>query len=409
MFPFLRNLVRGRRNGETIELLILIIFLFCIGDGIFWYILPLFTEDIVGKFSLIGLLLATPTIVSLLADVPMGKLSDKIGSKPLIVAALGMVILVMFAYTAIFNRYHLLLLLVWTGVIYTSIWVGSGAFVMKILNKKSRGTLYGIWDSVIGLGYAIGPLIAGFLYPVGTDNLFIFVGILCFLSFILSTKLKSRNHLKTFRADAGDFFINEFHDFMKLGKLGLVTAFLMIIVSFWDALVWMMEPLYAESLNVSVFEGGLLLSLFVLPTALFELFGGNLSDRFGRRLPLVVGLATVSIGIILFVSSKGLPLMALGSVLASVGIGLVSPSLEAMVADLTPHRKEGEFLGVFAWFSDIGYAVGPIVAGVLADISVGLPFVVTAGLIGLGILLSALFVPNASIVPRELRRRLRLP
>jgi MFS family permease len=136
-------------------------------------------------------------------------------------------------------------------------------------------------------------------------------------------------------------------------------AYLWIIVSVFDTLL----PLYADSLGMSTIGIGVVfaVSLAVEFTVLYP--AGSLSDRHGRRAVLIpafaaLGLATVAVG------WAGSPLW-LGVAMAVFGIasGFAGVPPGAMLADVMPRDASGTAVGVFRFAGDLGFTLGPLVAG----------------------------------------------
>jgi MFS family permease len=116
---------------------------------------------------------------------------------------------------------------------------------------------------------------------------------------------------------------------------------------------------------------GLALALFALGTAGALTFSGRLVDTWGRRPLALAGLGIAAVGTALMGVSGSNGVLFLLSVVAGFGSGLLSPALQATVADVIGRERSGGApLAVFQMVSDVGSIVGPLLAGLLAD-SVG--------------------------------------
>jgi len=110
--------------------------------------------------------------------------------------------------------------------------------------------------------------------------------------------------------------------------------------------------------------------------------------RFGERDVQIAGLALLALGLALlpFGVTLGILLLALG--LLSIGDGAVTPTNNALLSLATPAEAQGEILGLSQGMAGLGRMVGPMVAGWLFGIGIGLPFYVGAGLVLLALLVA---------------------
>ena len=125
---------------------------------------------------------------------------------------------------------------------------------------------------------------------------------------------------------------------------------------------------------------GIALAVFAAGNAITLTVTGRITDRIGRRPPILVGLAVAGLatGALGFVTSPALFLAV--SLVAGMGSGLVNPPLNAAVADVIGSRaRGGTVLAGFQMAADTGAIIGPVLAGALAE-SVGFPaaFALTA-------------------------------
>ena len=121
----------------------------------------------------------------------------------------------------------------------------------------------------------------------------------------------------------------------------------------------------------STIETGLILGSFTVGMLLFAQPGGRLADRFGRRLPVVAGLAIFSIGVLplaVIGSEIALPTLIVALVVAGVGLGLSSAGLQTSAVEAVPPEQAGSASGVFSTSRYFGSIVGSsVLAAVLGS------------------------------------------
>jgi MFS family permease len=143
-----------------------------------------------------------------------------------------------------------------------------------------------------------------------------------------------------------------------------------------DGLAWGLFPLLFAASGVGIEQIALLAAVYPGVWGIAQLGTGALSDRWGRKGMIVAGMWLQALGILLVVIGSGIPIWAGAMVLLGLGTALVYPTLLAAVSDVAHPEWRASAVGVYRLWRDGGYAVGGLLAGVLAD-AVGLPFAVT--------------------------------
>jgi len=184
-------------------------------------------------------------------------------------------------------------------------------------------------------------------------------------------------------------------------------------------------PLYRVYQAKLGFSSGVLTLLFaVYVFALLPLLMvvGRISDRIGRRPPLLVGFAAAAYGSALFAAGDGLASLFVARILQGIATGLIAPTATAALAELQPTRDTAKAAYLATAANVGGAAIGPAFAGMLAQYApwpIMLPYLAHLLLLLPVIGLSAMpetvtarrpfmFEPRRPQVPREIRREFRL-
>jgi MFS family permease len=146
-----------------------------------------------------------------------------------------------------------------------------------------------------------------------------------------------------------------------------------------DGLTWGVFPLLFTDHGLGLAAVGLVKGLYPILWGLGQIPTGHLSDRIGRKPLIVVGMLTQAAGFVLALALLDTPLLAgvLSAVALGLGTAMVYPALIASVSDHAHPAWRAGALGAYRFWRDIGYAVGALVAGVLAD-ALGLDATVVA-------------------------------
>jgi MFS family permease len=134
-----------------------------------------------------------------------------------------------------------------------------------------------------------------------------------------------------------------------------------------DGMAWGLLPLYYAAAGLSIAEIGVLAATYPAVWAVGQIGTGALSDRVGRKGLIVAGmlLQALALGLVAIGSSFGEWFVA--AALLGVGTAMVYPTLLAAVADVAEPAWRGSAVGVYRLWRDLGFAVGAIVAGIVAD------------------------------------------
>jgi MFS family permease len=124
-------------------------------------------------------------------------------------------------------------------------------------------------------------------------------------------------------------------------------------------------PIYVREKGATNFQLGLIVSGFTISQFLVQPFFGGLSDRYGRKLFMIGGMACYGLVAFLYVFASTLPQVFIVRLLHGLGAGMIWPALSAFVIDQSPVENRGEIIGVLSAVEMIGFAVGPILGGVL--------------------------------------------
>jgi MFS family permease len=146
-----------------------------------------------------------------------------------------------------------------------------------------------------------------------------------------------------------------------------------------DGLTWGVFPLLFTDHGLGLAAVGVVKGLYPILWGLGQIPTGHLSDRIGRKPLIVVGMLTQAAGFVLALALLDTPLLAgvLSAVALGLGTAMVYPALIASVSDHAHPAWRAGALGTYRFWRDIGYAVGALVAGVLAD-ALGLDATVVA-------------------------------
>ena len=138
-----------------------------------------------------------------------------------------------------------------------------------------------------------------------------------------------------------------------------------------DGAAWGLFPLLLASGGLAVSDIGVLAAVYPAVWSLSQIGTGALSDRWGRKWPIAAGMWIQAFGIWIIAGAARLtqpyPAWLAGSVLLGLGTALVYPTLLAAIGDRARPAWRASAVGVYRFWRDMGYAVGAVLSGLVAD------------------------------------------
>jgi MFS family permease len=134
-----------------------------------------------------------------------------------------------------------------------------------------------------------------------------------------------------------------------------------------DGLAWGLFPLFFAAAGLSLREIGLLAFVYPATWGAMQLWTGTLSDRVGRKWLIAAGMLVQGVALLTMSMVHGLTPWLVTGIMLGVGTAMVYPTLLAAIGDVAHPSWRARAVGIYRFWRDLGYAVGALVSGVLAD------------------------------------------
>ena len=327
----------------------------------------------------VGLLFTSFSIAQFFFAPFMGRLSDRIGRKPVIIISLLGTAVGSFVTGAAGTLWLLFLGRFLDGASGASVSVAQSA-ITDIAPPEQRARLLGMLGAAFGVGFVLGPAIGGLAALGGPHVPFYVAGVFALCNAVAAfIRLPETNQNIGKVRDATQvasrrrsFAWNRF----TMTALLSGTAFAGFEATF---------SLFGER-RFQLTEGSAAAVFLVVGVMLVIVQGGligPLTKAFGSERLLTAGFATLIAGFIVLSIAEVWVLLFLALALLSLGQGLVTPSLTSVVADSVLPERRGEVLGVQQSAGALSRIIGPAIAGLLFDhAGVAWPYVIAAVLTG---------------------------
>jgi DHA1 family multidrug resistance protein-like MFS transporter len=179
----------------------------------------------------------------------------------------------------------------------------------------------------------------------------------------------------------------------------LILSFTLLVVMLGYAMVLPIMPFYIENLGAGGKELGWLMATYALMQLIFAPIWGVLSDRYGRKSILSVGILGYAVSMLMFGLSTTFWMLFAARSLSGILSSATMPTAMAYIGDNAPQEERGQGMGQLGAAMGIGVIFGPLLAGLLSTHWLALPFFVGSALAFAAFLLVILLLPEARALP----------
>ena len=348
-----------------------------VGFGIVVPILGRYAERFGANGLQVGLMFASFSVAQMVFAPILGRISDKVGRKPVIVFSLIGTAVGSFVTGAAGALWVLFLGRILDGASGASVAVAQGA-VADIAPPEQRARLMGMLGAAFGVGFVVGPALGGLAALGGPHVPFYLAGTIAAFNAVaamirLPETKPDTSHI-TQKHQRGSALSPALKRFALVGFLSMLGfAGFEATFSIWGQKQFGFTE--GSASIVFVFVG---VTLVAVQGGLI----GPLTEKLGSRKLLRIGLSLVAVGLLLLGFTTTWPMLFVALFLLSLGQGMSGPSGGALVAELAPVERRGEAIGYQQSTAAFGRVAGPVAAGALFDhVGISAPFLVSGILI----------------------------
>ncbi|PZE21236.1 MFS transporter [Paenibacillus xerothermodurans] len=164
-------------------------------------------------------------------------------------------------------------------------------------------------------------------------------------------------------------------------------------------------PDFLKEFNAGGGVAGYLVAAFGLTQFIFSPIAGEWSDKYGRKVMIVAGLALFTLGNLIFALADSIWLLYVSRLVGGVGAAAMIPSMMAYVADITTEEKRGKGMGLLGAAMSLGFVVGPGIGGFLSEFGLRVPFYISAAVGAVAMIGSLLVLPESRSSEERLAAR----
>jgi MFS family permease len=315
-------------------------------------------------------------VVKAFSNLFAGGLADRFGRKRILVAGwlLGVPVPLILMYAPS-----------WEWIVAANVLLGinqglawSMTVIMKIdlVGPRGRGLAVGLNEFAGYLAVGLTALATGYLasvYELRPEPFYLGVGyallgLLVSLFLVRDTREHVRLEMEEDPPEPNPLGFRQVFAKSTYGDRNLFAASQAGLVNnLNDGMSWGVFPLFFASFGLGVERIGLLKAVYPAVWGTLQVATGPLSDRWGRKGLIVAGMWVQAGGLFATVLGRSFGWWMLGSILLGLGTAMVYPALIAAVSDASHPSWRARSLSVYRFWRDLGYAVGALSAGIVAD------------------------------------------
>ena len=342
-----------------------------IGSSFIWPLTSVYlNKQLHVSLTVIGLVLASNCIASIVTSLLAGKCFDRFNPYPLIVIGIGLSTLTLYLLAA-FHGWPAY----WGWMIITGLLSGwNGTLINAIgtsLKRYSSRYVFNILYFAQNLGVVIGTIGVGYLYDFSITWLFILAASLYLMAFV-NAIWHYRPISQFHRRRQAAVRQGQQHQQAVMPKINLA-----MILGLFTALAvtWLMYmnwesnlSVYMVSLGIPFHRYSLLWTINAAIIVLVQILLARYPHLFRRLFwQIIFGLVMFSLSFVTLMFAKDFPHFVLSMVILTAGEATAFPAIPAFVNELTPLANKGKYQGMSLVASSIGRALGPVVGGVVID------------------------------------------
>ncbi|PBC09073.1 MFS transporter [Mesorhizobium sp. WSM3859] len=250
--------------------------------------------------------------------------------------------------------------------------------IMKVdlVGPKSRGLAVGLNEFAGYLAVGVTAFLTGYLasryglrpVPIYLGVGYAILGATLSILLVRDTREHVRLELANHPKQASPLSFREIFMLTSFGDRNLFAASQAGLVNnLNDGMTWGLFPLFFVANGLGIERIGILKAVYPAVWGILQVATGPLSDRWGRKGLIVAGMWVQAVGLLLTAMTRDFGWWLVASLLLGLGTAMVYPSLIAAVSDASHPSWRARSLSVYRFWRDLGYAIGALSAGLIAD------------------------------------------
>jgi MFS family permease len=307
-----------------------------------------------------GLIISLFTVTAMLSRPFSGKLADRIGRVPVMMAGSIVCLICSLFYPILTTVSGFLLLRLIHGFSTGFTPTGQAALLSDIIPADRRGEAMGLLGTAGSLGNAFGPALGGLIASsFGLDAMFYSSSFFGLLSIIVVAGV----HETLKEKHPVSFALLKIHKRDLFEPRVILPCVIMALCAYSYGAAYTVLPDMGGFLGLK--NKGIIFSFMTIATLTIRLIGGRLSDRFGRKPVLRISSFVIAVAMLTIAFAETKLMLLIGVSLYGLGHGTTSPTLLAWAADLSNPEHKGRGMASLYIFMELGIGIGALASGLI--------------------------------------------
>ncbi len=361
-------------------------------DGMISYITPIvITGEGMSKTAM-GIIYASSSVFGALFDIVLGSVIKKPHFRRLIL----LMFIVSFIHPLILWQakslfVYLIAMATW-GLYYDFLGFGTYDFVSRKTESSEHSSSFGVIDVFRSIGHVLAPIFAGLVIVTLVDLkvyslawAFLLISLSVFIFLLIYLKRHHFEYIKPQKENRLSFF-KEMHLWKGLIKFTFPILCVFLFINIYDAFFWTIGPLFSEQFKQIHPLNGLFMAAYSLPVLTLGWLTGEIDKKFGKSKAIYLSLFLGSLILLLFKLFENNPFVLIGLVFATasfsaIAIIIAKGAYSNLISQKPEQESALEALGDMS--VNVGYVIGPVSAGFLADKAGNMESFVVLGVVGI--------------------------
>jgi MFS family permease len=368
----MNTVVEGKKGLSPIFVIVLTVFIDITGYGILIPLLPLYAIEFQAGPTALGILIASFAIMQFFFSPLLGKASDKMGRKPIILISL-LISFISFTIFSFASSYLMLLLSRIIAGIATERAVAQ-AYIADVTDHKNRTKEMGKIGAALGAGFIIGPALGGSLRIYGVSipgyaaMILTIINILFVISFLPEPRRNIEKTKEITRTTSG--YLRGLRDSLRKPLFGPTFLILFIITLAFSTIPVIVPLLSIDFFNFNELElSYIFIYIGLIQIVLQGFYINRLSKRFGEEKLIAFGPILMATGILLMPIFQNVIIFFFANGVLAAGFGIINTSIPAFLSKRIGLDEQGSILGIAGSVVSIANIPGPLIIGLIYEIT----------------------------------------
>jgi len=365
------NLTRSK-GLSPIFVIVLTVFIDITGYGIIIPLLPFYANEFQAGPTSLGILIASFAIMQFFFSPLLGKTSDKVGRKPILLISL-LISFISFTIFSFANSYLMLLFSRIIAGIATERAVAQ-AYIADVTDHKNRTKEMGKIGAAFGAGFIIGPALGGslsiygFSVPGYAAMILTLINILFVISFLPEPQRDKEKTMERTSVSSG--YLRGLRDSLRKPLLGATLLILFIVTLAFSTIPVIVPLLSIDFFNFNSLELSYVFIYIGLIQIVMQGFLINrLSKRLGEEKLIAIGPILMAVGTLLMPIFQNVAIFFLANAVLAAGFGIINTSIPAFLSKRIGLDEQGSILGIAGSVASIANIPGPLIIGLIYEIT----------------------------------------